>query len=428
MAKTTASKAKALKEQLTRKDPVSDSIFFTTGCTLLDINLGGGLGMGFKAGTLTNIVAIEAAGKTQLAAESIAHNVHKVPTFWHRFIDREHRFSFNTDSMWGVTVKRKEDPIPDTIEELDGLIGNLIDDASAPGMIVVDSLDAFSTEETEKRADQRMEQVEAGKDIKQDGSYTVKTGTPAFLSESLRIRMAQASEKNVLLLYLSQVRAKLGAMQFDPNKFQRNGGKALDHWCDTVLWLKPLHYLSVGKVEDQTQRDIGVVVKAWTTKASNPRPYRECLYTILFDYGIDNIGSNIDYLFNLRDPKQGKLDNEAAKKIKWDGGEDKTINNVKAWLERHKIDDVDALTVYQDHLKKEVGSKAFRLDLLDDWLSVELKQEFDTHFACESYAREELIAKIEADKDLETELENRVKAKWEIIEAMAATNRRSKFG
>ena len=70
--------AERLKEQLLRKDsPASEAVYFTTGCTLLDLSIGGGAGMGFRGGTLVNLVAVEGAGKTQLAAECIAHNFHK---------------------------------------------------------------------------------------------------------------------------------------------------------------------------------------------------------------------------------------------------------------------------------------------------------------------------------------------------------------
>lgn len=409
---------------------------FTTGCTLLDLNVGGGQGMGWKGGTLINVVAVEGGGKTQLTAESIAHNFHEKrgQGFWHKFIDREHRFSFDTDSMFGMTVCDRSEWVPDTIEELDGYLSKLLAQAKAPGMIVVDSLDAFSTEETEARADKRMEQVDAGEDIKQDGSYTVTTGTPKFLSESLRITMADAAKSQTAVILLSQVRTKLGAMQFDSNKFNRNGGKALDHWCDTILWLKPIHDLTVGSKDDGSFRKVGAVVKAWTTKASTPRPYRECIYSILFDYGIDNIGSNVDFLFNLRDPKTGALRDPDSKKygvakdttkealISWREGAEKTPEAVTAWLqELGKLDEAKA------DRKAEAGHARMSLEWMDAWIAKdpELHAAYVERFPV--YTRDQLIRAIEADKDMEAELVRRTVAKWEAVEAMAASNRRSKF-
>lgn len=418
------------------KSPSFLPIRFTSGCTLLDLNVGGGHGMGWKGGTLVNVVALEGGGKTQLSAETIAHNFHKPPAkdFWWKFIDREHRFSFDTEGMWGLTVCDRSEDVPDTIEELDGTITNLLEAAKSPGIIVVDSLDAFSTEETEIRADKRAKQVDDGKDIKQDGSYTVTTGTPKFLSESLRITMSKAAESQTTILFLSQVRAKLGAMAFDPNKFNRNGGKALDHWCDTILWLKPLRTFGVGNEKDGTYRDTGAIIKAWTTKSSTPRPYRECIYTMLFDYGIDNIGSNVDFLFNLRDNKTGALrDPESSEYgvfkdctkeilISWAPGAEKTVETVAEWLEAlGKADEARAAK------KASVGNARLSLAFLDEWIAkdLELQAAYTAKFPV--YTRKQLIQAIEADKSMEAELTQRTIAKWEEIEAQAASNRRSKF-
>jgi RecA/RadA recombinase len=423
----------AAKDSLARKrimegEPKAPLSFprFTTGCTLLDLNVGGGQGMGLKAGTLVNVVAIEGAGKTQLSAECIAHNYHRSKRegspFWWRYIDRERRFSFDTDKMFGVTVCDPSEDVPETLEEFDGYVGKLLDEAKSPGIIVADSLDAFSTMETEARAEKRVDLYEAGKDVKNDGSYTVKTGPSAFFSESLRVRMSQASDKQVLLLYLSQVRCKLNAMQFDPNKFQRNGGQALKHWCDTVIWLRPLHYITVGKAEDQTLRDVGVVVKAWTEKSSTPRPFRECIYTILFDYGIDNTGSNVDYLFNLRDPKRGTLETKEDTLISWKEGAEKTLENVVQWLEG-----LGRIQEARDAKKAETGKPNLSLAWLDEWIAKDpgLQAAYAEAFPC--YTRDQLIRAVEADPEMERELERRVVAKWEGIERDAASNRRSKF-
>lgn len=418
------------------KAPLLSPVRFTSGCTLVDLVIGGGRGMGWKAGTLINIVALEGGGKTQLSAETIAHNFHarKDQGFWHRFIDREHRFSFDTESMFRMTVCDPSEWVPDTIEELDGYLSKLLNDAKAPGIVVVDSLDAFSTEETEERSEKRMKQVDDGKDIKQDGSYTVTTGAPKFLSESLRITMSKASATQTAVFLLSQVRTKLGAMAFDPNKFNRNGGKALDHWCDTIAWLKPLRKLSVGSEKDGTYREIGAVVNLWTTKSSTPRPYRECMYTLLFDYGIDNIASNIDFLFNLRDHKTGALrdpytaptgafkDVEKEIVVYWKEGAEKTRENVQAWLET-----IGRLQDAKDARKSEKGNTVFTLAWLDEWIArdQELQAAYIQQFPC--YTRDQLIRAVEADPEMERELGRRVVDKWNQIEAQAASNRRSKF-
>lgn len=420
------------------KAPLLFPVRFTSGCTLVDLVIGGGQGMGWKAGTLINIVALEGGGKTQLTAETIAHNYHRAKRekspFWHAFIDREHRFSFDTESMFGMTVCDQSEWVPDTIEELDGHLSKLLNSAKCPGIIVVDSLDAFSTEETEDRSEKRMKQVDEGKDIKQDGSYTVTTGTPKFLSESLRITMSKANEKQTAVFLLSQVRTKLGAMAFDPNKFNRNGGKALDHWCDTIAWLKPLRKLSVGSEKDGTYREVGAVVNLWTTKSSTPRPYRECMYTLLFDYGIDDISSNLDFVFNLRDYKTGALrdpyvaptgafkDTEKEILVHWNEGPEKTLESVVAWLET-----IGRAQEVRDAKKAETGKPNLSLAWLDAWIAKdpEFHKAYFEQFPCGT--KEQLRQMCENDPEKREELRLRAVEKWERIEQDAASNRKGKF-
>ena len=56
-----------------------------------------------------------------------------------------------------------------------------------------------------------------------------------------------------------------------------------------------------------------------TEKSKTKRPFRECTFLVYFDYGIDDIGTSLDFLFDLRG-KDGKLV-KAAEKIEWDGKE-----------------------------------------------------------------------------------------------------------
>jgi RecA/RadA recombinase len=75
-------------------------------------------------------------------------------------------------------------------------------------------------------------------------------------------------------------------------KFSRTGGKALDFYCHTVLWLANINKLK------KKGRSVGVTIKAKTTKSKTPRPYREIFFPILFDYGIDSVTASMDFLFD----------------------------------------------------------------------------------------------------------------------------------
>jgi recombination protein RecA len=102
-------------------------------------------------------------------------------------------------------------------------------------------------------------------------------------------------ESNVLLVIISQVREKIG-ITFG-SKFTRSGGKALEFYCHHIAWLAVAEKLTV--TIKGMEKTLGIRGKLKTTKSRTPRPFRESYYTILFDYGIDDLSSNIDFLFGL---------------------------------------------------------------------------------------------------------------------------------
>ena len=409
-------------------------VYFRTGSTMLDLVCGGGRGkMGLKGGVLTRIVAVNSGGKSSLATEMLANNIQRPPApgFWHEYLDREYRFAFDTKGVYGVDMNVRKEDCPRTIEELSAHLGTKLKAAKGPGILVIDSLEAFSSSETEDRAAERESQYAKGKDIVLDGSYTAKTGAASLLSETLRITLADALETNSLIVTLSQIRVNLDGGKFAP-KTKKIGGAALDHWVDTELWLKPIKYLTVGDKKDQTERTIGFVGKAWEEKGTKDRPYRDCLYTVLYGYGVDNIGDMIDYLFDLRDPKTGGLWNpgrtgcvdsiESPILCNW-AGTVKDLDTVAAWLTAE-----DRIEDCRRDAKAE--KKQIRISFLDEWISrdPELHAAYVLEFPV--YTRSQLIKAVEDDAEMREELEHRVVAKWEAVEAEASasvTSRRKKF-
>ena len=412
------------------------AVYFRTGSTMLDLVCGGGRGkMGLKGGVLTRIVAVNSGGKSSLATEMLANNIRRPPApgFWHEYLDREYRFAFDTKGVYGVDMNVRKEDCPRTIEALSAHLGTKLKAAKGPGIVVIDSLEAFSSEETEDRAVERESQHAKGKDIVLDGSYTAKTGAAALLSETLRITLADAMSTGSLLVTLSQIRVNLEAVGKFSQKTKKIGGAALDHWVDTELWLKPIKYLTVGDKKNQTERTIGFVGKAWEEKGTKDRPYRDCLYTVLYGYGVDNIGDMIDYLFDLRDPKTGGLWNPGRTGCVEDcmvspilcnwAGTVKDLDTVGAWLTA-----ADKLEECKDACKAE--KRRISMSFLDEWISrdPELYAAYVQEFPV--FTRDQLIQAVENDEEMKAELERRVIAKWELVEQEAAsqvTCRKRKF-
>lgn len=342
-----------METQTEEKKPEID---FTTGSTLLDLVVGGGLRMGFKAGKIINIVGDKSAGKSFLAAEMITANYNKYKKkFRWAYDDAESGFTFDTKSLYGIDIINNEAPKSETIEQLYGNLRLFLEGMgkNEVGIYVIDSLDGLSSDQIIDLSNERFKAFQKDKEFNK-GSY--KMEDKKFLSQEFFRGLGHIlQDKNVLLVIISQVRHNIDAFSF--KKYTRSGGKALDHWSDCILWL-------ANKAKIKTKnRTTEILVNAKTEKSKTPRPYRSCDLSIIFDYGVDNIGSNLDYLFDLRGDSGKVL---KSSKINWN-----------------------------DELK--------------------------------DISREDIILKLESDKKMRQELEQRVIDKWEKIETEIQSNRAPKY-
>ena len=413
------------------------AVYFRTGSVLADLVVGGGRGnLGFRGGRMARIIAVNSGGKSSLALEILATNIRNASKgFWHVYFDREYRFSFDTESSHGVKIDARNSntvpPCPRTVEELSAALGTCLKENKGPGIVCIDSLEAFSSEETEDRAEERENLLSKGKDVELKGSYTAKMGAASLMSETLRVNLADAANSGSLVIALSQIRQNSDAGMYGP-KVKKVGGAALDHWTSEEVWLAPKHYIDVGNKEDQTLRTIGYVVELRSEKSTHDRPYRTCLLTVLFGYGVDDIGSNIDYLFDLRDPKTGKFwnpgrtgcvaNNVSPILCNW-AGTVKDLDTVGAWLTA-----AEKLEECKDACKAE--KRRISMSFLDEWISrdPELYAAYVQEFPV--FTRDQLIQAVENDEEMKAELERRVIAKWELVEQEAAsqvTCRKRKF-
>lgn len=394
-------------------------VYYPTGCLLLDMVLGGAPDcFGVRGGVLTGIFGVNSAGKSFLCGELIAASKHRYPKLEWDYQDIERRFRFDTKKLYNLQIIPDGHKTVETIEELDAHLGLWLEDHEFPAIFVTDSLDALSNEDAEESAQNRMDAYEKDKDVVVDASYG--TGPAKFLSQHFfKTKMSKVSRTNAALLFLSQVRENLGKGNYGP-KHKRTGGMALEHWCDTTLKLQVIHKIKTGADD----RIVGVVVEATTTKSSTGRPFRSCRYTLYFDYGIDDIGSCLDYLFDLRGDDGRLL--TAANEINW-SGTPRTLDNVKQFLEEH-----DALDRVKDARRAAKLRGNLNVAWALEWIpsQQDLLQDFEDRFGGGITAsKAQLVDMIEADPKLRQELRDRTIAKWEAAEAAIAVGptRRNKY-
>lgn len=399
------------------------------GSDLLDLLVGGAKGVyGLPFGVIVQIFGDSSTGKSFIKNEMIAS------TYWTlggpdaNFIwesdDSETGDTFDTMNMYGVDIHppvRKVGPYKfedsATVEEMDGKLTNMLEwmPDGMCGIYAVDSLDGLADATKKKKAAARAKMQADGKPVEDAGDYGAQIAK--FLSQDFfRNQHRPLAKKNTTLIIVSQTRCNFGGGLYGPKKTTSNGD-ALDFYCHTRIKLRRVAPI----VKNGTQ--VGVVVEAETIKSKTPRPYRKIMYTAYMDYGIDNIGSNLDYLFDLRGD-DGKL-KKNAQNIPWSANaKTKNLTNLKEWLNTNSLMD----TCKADR-KSEQGSTSLTLDWILDWATREPERSalLDAEFGQE-YTRDELIHLCESDPEMSKELTRRVRDKWEAHEDAIASNRPSKYG
>ena len=453
------------------------------GCDLLDLLCGGAKGrMGPPFGSILQIMGDSSSGKSLLKNEIIARNYHEDPDHFQWFSDDcESGDTFDTEAIWGVETRpigkdgclhigKKAVSDSTTIEELDAQVSLFLEhlgncDKGTHGFYAIDSLDGLADATREKDEETRLNQLKKGQEVKDPGSYGAELAK--FLSQKfLRLKHHKLKEMQCTLFVISQTREKMNALPFQ-QKWSVASGKAMEFYCHTRIFLR-----TIRKIVKE-DRVIGAVVSAETMKSKTPRPFRKVVYTVYFDYGIDNIGSNLDYLFDLLTDK-GEIDKEKAAAVKWVPGLDFNKDTALAWLketgwetlcrkDRQKIEGKNQLSC--DWIKQwvfEQGedpegvaegvenlSDEAQTDLAERVEGTDVKPEavaaaasngptrqerieaFEKTFG-KCYTRDELIEMIDADETraMAQELTDRVIAKWESIEdsVAVAPHRRPKYG
>jgi len=289
--------AEAIKEE---EEVIDQTIeFIPSGSTVLDLILGGG----YPIGRIVNIVGDKSTGKTLLASECIAQarKEHGDMVEWF-YDDAEAGYTFNSQALYGFEIMEEEQTNSLTVEDFNRRLNSRLDDLEEGRLLiyVLDCLDALSSEAEMKR---KQKEEATGKS---QGSYNLEK--QKFMSEFFRLMANKIKEKRCLLIVISQVRTNIAA--YGP-KHVRTGGKALDFYGAQINWL--------AEVEKQGKkgRPIGVAIKVSNTKNKVGLPYREGYVELLFDYGVDELTSNLMFLYDLKTDKGKNKTGLDKKGIKW---------------------------------------------------------------------------------------------------------------
>lgn len=347
---------KKLAEEMENK-VIQEARYITTGCTLRDLVIGGNKNVfGYRVGSIYNIVSDSGAGKTFLAVQSIVAN-HFILGDKFKFVydDCEGGLTFDVKYMYGMDkpLLTEDSPRSKTVEDLYSNIRKFCDDIHKDqvGLYVVDSLDGLVSQDTLDRGDARYKKYLEEKEFN-EGTFAL--AKQKYLSQEFFPDIeSRLKTSNIVLILISQTREKINASLFE-KKLTRAGGKALQFYSHTVEWLYPVQK---KEMEDDIGGRSGAPILLETEKNKTPRPFRKGIIILDYSIGVDDIATNVDYLYDLRTDKSYKLRPTKKDKLTWDDNE----------LSRDELCDYIYDNTLEDELKKRVIAKweAHEDDLLN---------------------------------------------------------------
>ncbi len=286
----------------------------STGCLTLDIALGIG---GVPKGRIIEVYGPESSGKTTLALHMIAETQKQGGIA--AFIDAEHALDPNYAEKLGVKLEEMYVAQPDNGEQALDIAEQLLKSGGID-IVVVDSVAALTPK---AELDGEMGDSHIGLQAR-------------LMSQALRKLTAVVSKTNSIVVFINQLREKVGVMFGNPEV--TTGGKALKFYASLRLDVRKTDTLKDGADVYGSRTKVKIV------KNKLAAPFKIAEFDIVYGEGISKYGCILDLgtqmglvaksgaWFSYKDDKIGQ-------------GRDKTIEFLKA------------NTDIADEIEKEIRAK-----------------------------------------------------------------------